>query len=237
MLDAPGVSDFIGRGICYGSRISEASLYRGSEMFIIGSGNSAGQAAVYMSRLARQVTLIVRAHTLVNRMSHYLIQQIEAEPNIAVRYHTEVAAAEGSDRLEALALRDVRTGAETRVRADGLTILIGQMPYTEWAAGLLARDAQGFLLTGSDLRGATDGWALQRSPLFLETNIPGVFAAGDVRRGTPKRVASAVGDGALAVQLVHQYLFQFAVADARALNGGGVPRAVAEQVELLRQLA
>jgi thioredoxin reductase (NADPH) len=257
LLDAPRVPEFIGRGICYGSRMTEALLYRGTEIFIVGSGNAAGQAAVYMSRYARNVTLLVRADSLVRRMSHYLIRQLESVPNLTVRYRTDLASAEGSDRLEALILRDLNTGAETRVPADGLAILIGQKPHTDWADGLLARDGQGFLLTGPDVPAAlgqrdshmplsrphgspTPGggvWPLIRAPLFLETSVPGVFAAGDVRRGTPKRVASAVGDGALAVQLVHQYLGLHAAADARALNGGAVPRDLTVRGGFLKQLA
>jgi thioredoxin reductase (NADPH) len=255
LLDAPRVPDFIGRGICYGSRITEALLYRGTDMFVVGSGNAAGQAAVYMARYARRVTLLARADSLAQSMSQYLIRQLEAVPNLTVRYRTEVASAEGSDRLEGLVLRDLNTGVEAPVPADGLAILIGQMPRTEWADGLLARDAQGFLLTGADLPPAgsprdprlkrlpTSGtaaggvWSLSRAPLFLETSVPGVFAAGDVRRGTPKRVASAVGDGALAVQLVHQYLGLYAAADARALNGRGVLRDLTAQTGFLKQLA
>ena len=257
LLDAPGVPEFIGRGICYGSRVTEALLYRGAHVFIVGGGNAAGQAAVYMARHARRVTLLVRADSLARSMSQYLIRQLEAVPNLTVRYRTEVASAEGSDRLEALVLRDLDTGAETPVPADGLAILIGQKPHTEWADGLLARDGQGFLLTGADLPAAGEPrdargrlarppgssaaaggvWPLTRAPLFLETSVPGVFAAGDVRRGTPKRVASAVGDGALAVQLVHQYLALHAAADARALDGGSVPRDLTARAGFLKQLA
>jgi len=252
LLDAPRVPEFVGRGICYGSRVTEALLYRGREIFIAGSGNVAGQAAVYMARYARRVTLLVRANSLAGRMSHYLIRQFEAVPNLTVRYRTEVAAAEGSDRLEGLVLRDLNTGVETRVPADGLVILIGQKPRTDWADGLLARDGQGFLLTGRDLPTAGDlrdanppgsptaaggVWPLTRAPLFLETSVPGVFAAGDVRRGTPKRVASAVGNGALAVQLVHEYLALHAAADARVLNGRGVLSDLVARAGSLKQLA
>src|SRR5262249_45901846 len=160
-------------------------LYRGTDMFIVGSGNAAGQAAVYMARYARHVTLLVRADSLVHTASHYLIQELEAVSNLTVRYRTEVASAEGSDRLEALGLRDLNTGEDTRVPADGLAILIGQRPQTDWADGLLARDGQGFLLTGPDLApaaappvagpgrssAAAGGvWPLARAPLFLETS-------------------------------------------------------------------
>ncbi|MBV9324956.1 MAG: FAD-dependent oxidoreductase [Chloroflexi bacterium] len=257
LLDAPRVPEFLGRGICYGSRVMEASLYRGADIFIVGAGNAAGQAAVYMARHTRHVTLLVRAGSLARSMSHYLIRQLEAVPNLTVRYHTEVAAAEGSDRLEALVLRDVNTSTQIRVPAAGLVILIGQKPSTDWAEGLLARDAQDFLLTGPDLPPPTDRrdtrgrlarppappaaaggvWPLARAPLLLETSVPGVFAAGDVRHGTPKRVASAVGDGALAVQLVHQYLNLHAAADARSLDGRGVPHDVTARAGLLKQLA
>ena len=151
LLDVPGVAALTGRGICYGSRVSEALLYRGSEMFVVGSGNSAGQAAVYFAKHARQVSLLVRGDSLERSMSQYLIRQLEEVPNLGVRYHTELAAAEGTDRLEALVLRNQSAGTETRVPADGLVILIGQKPYTDWADGLLARDGQGFLLTGPDL--------------------------------------------------------------------------------------
>jgi len=257
LLEAPRVSEFIGRGVCYGSRVTEALLYRGSEVVIVGSGNAAGQAAVYMARYARHVTLVVRAASLVRRMSHYLIRQLETVTNLTVRYRTEVASAEGTDRLQALVLRDLNTGAETRVAADGMAILIGQRPNTDWADGLLARDGQGFLLTGPDLLSPVDAgasgaplarraglpvvgdraWPLTRAPLLLETSVPGVFAAGDVRRGTPKRVASAVGDGALAVQLVHQYLALHAGADARALNGRAVQSTQLAGAGFLQQLA
>ena len=235
LLDAPRVHEFIGRGICYGSRVMEVSLYRGADVFIVGAGNAAGQAAVYAARHARHVTLLVRAESLSHSMSRYLVRELEAVPNLTVRYRTEVASAEGSERLEALILRDLHTGAEVRVPANGLVILIGQKPYTAWADGLLARDAQGFLLTGPDL--TSSAWPLNRAPLLLETSIPGVFAAGDVRHGTPKRVASAVGDGALAVQLVHQYLALHAAADARSLNGRGVPLDVTALAGPLKQLA
>ena len=240
-----------------GPASARPGLYRGSELFVIGSGNSAAQAAVYFANVARQVSLLVRGDSLDRSMSQYLIRQLEAVPNLAVRYHTELAAAEGTDRLEALVLRNHSTGIETRVPADGLVILIGQKPYTDWADGLLARDEHGFLLSGPDLppaqrhprarspRGArptafgttsSSRWPLARPPLLLETSVPGVFAAGDVRRGTPKRIASAVGDGALAVQLVHTYLDLYAAADARALNGAGVPPDLAARAGFLKQL-
>jgi thioredoxin reductase (NADPH) len=177
-------------------------------------------------------------------MSHYLIEELAAVENVTVRFRTEVAQAEGATHLEALALRDRATGAETHVPADGLAVLIGQRPATDWAEGLLKRDAQGFILTGRDLlsqpgdggeRGRRDRWwSLSRDPLFLETSVPGVFVAGDVRYGSTKRVASAVGEGAMAVQLVHQYLGQLANADTRALGGTGLPPPIAARTPLLQ---
>jgi thioredoxin reductase (NADPH) len=256
LLEAPGVPELTGRGICYGSAVGEAWLYRGGELFVVGGGNAAGQAAVHLARHARRVTLLVRGESLVESMSAYLIQELAAVPNLTVRYATEVARAEGRDRLEALVLRDRRTGAEALVPATGLALLIGQTPHTAWAEGLLARDAEGFLLTGPDLTapprpspagpgaaGAAGGagapgsvgWPLERAPFFLETSVPGVFAAGDVRHGTPKRVAAAVGEGAMAVQLVHQYLATHAAADARALAGAGLPQDLASRAPFLRR--
>jgi thioredoxin reductase (NADPH) len=237
-LDAPGVTDLTGRGVCYGSAVSEAWLYRGGHVFVAGGGNAAGQAAVHAAKHARRVTMLVRGDSLTESMSAYLIQELEAVENLTVRYGTEVVRAEGREHLEALVLRDRATGAMTRVPADGLALLIGQQPYTAWAEGLLARDAEGFLLTGPDLAAvgapaAGGAWPLARAPLFLETSVPGVFAAGDVRHGTPKRIAAAVGEGAMAVQLVHRYLAEHAAADARALAGAGLPREVAEHAPFL----
>jgi thioredoxin reductase (NADPH) len=175
-------------------------------------------------------------------MSTYLIKELAAVENVTVRGRTVVRRAEGTTHLEALVLRDGNTGADTYVPADGLAVLIGQQPATQWAEGLLQRDGEGFLLTGSDLlrapdRGDSHGrrgrrdrrsqreqwWPLPRDPLFLETSVPGVFVAGDVRYGSTKRVGSAVGEGAIAVRLVHRYLGEFAAADTQALAGAGVP--------------
>jgi thioredoxin reductase (NADPH) len=173
-------------------------------------------------------------------MSHYLIQELAAVENITVRLRTEVVGAEGTGRLEALRLRQRDTGAEVTVPAGGLAIFIGQRPATDWADGLLKRDPQGFLLTGPDLLAGPAQrdqrhrwWPLDRAPLFLETSVPGVFVAGDVRHGSTKRVASAVGEGAIAVQLVHQYLGAVATADARALHGAALPGARSGHTPLL----
>ena len=231
LLDAPGVARLTGKGVCYGAGVVEAPLYRGRDLFVAGGANSAGQAALHLARFARSVTLLVRGESLTD-MSQYLIDELAAVRNISVRYRTEVAGAEGAALLEGLVLRDRDTGVETRVPADGLAILIGHKPSTDWADGLLKRDAQGFLLTGADLLSEAGRagrrrrwWPLERAPLYLETSVPGVFVAGDVRHGSTKRVATAVGEGAIAVQLVHQYLGDVATADARALHGAGLPGA------------
>jgi thioredoxin reductase (NADPH) len=201
-------------------------------VFVVGGANSAGQAAVHMAKAARHVTLLVRGDSLAQSMSYYLIQELTAAANVTVRLRTEVVGAEGTERLEGLVLRQRDTGAEATVPADTLAIFIGQRPATDWADGLLKRDPQGFLLTGPDLLADPAQrdqrhrwWPLDRAPFFLETSVPGVFVAGDVRHGSTKRVASAVGEGAIAVQLVQQYLGAVATADARALHGAGVPGA------------
>jgi thioredoxin reductase (NADPH) len=242
LLDAPGIADLTGKGVCYGAGVAEAPLYRGLDLFVAGGANSAGQAALYFAQFARHVTLLVRGASLTESMSDYLIKQLAGVENITIQYRTEVAAAVGTTRLEALRLRNLDTGAETYRPADGLAILIGHKPATGWAQGLLKRDAQGFILTGDDLLG-TPGrrgrrsrrpwWSLARDPLFLETSVPGVFVAGDVRHGSTKRVASAVGEGAMAVQLVHRYLGEFAAADVKALDGAGLPPPLATNEPLL----
>jgi thioredoxin reductase (NADPH) len=175
----------------------------------VGGANSAGQAAVHLARYAEQVTLLVRGDSLAESMSAYLLEELERPGNITVRLHTEVTAVHGTGRLEALVLRNGVTKATETLPAAALFILIGAGPHTDWLAATVQRDEHGFLLTGRDLlrdgRPPTD-WPLDRPPLLLETSLPGVFAAGDVRHGSVKRVASAVGEGATAIQLVHQYL-------------------------------
>jgi thioredoxin reductase (NADPH) len=208
-LDAPGVAELTGRGIYYGSALTEATGCTGQDVYIVGGANSAGQAAVYLSRTAKSVTILVRAPSLRKSMSHYLIQQIEAIPAITVRTGTEVAEAAGDGHLERLTLRDSVSGATEAIEAQRLFVFIGAAPLTGWLDGALLRDERGFVLAGPDLM--TDGelppgWPLDRPPYHLETSVPGVFAAGDVRAESAKRVASAVGEGALAVMLVHRYL-------------------------------
>ncbi|HEU4425822.1 MAG TPA: FAD-dependent oxidoreductase [Pilimelia sp.] len=204
-LGAPGVDELIGAGVFYGAATSEAPAVRGEQAFVVGAGNSAGQAAIHLAKYAEQVTIVVRGQGLSSSMSDYLIKQIDTTPNVRVRPGTTVEAAGGTGRLEYLELSDRVTGRTETVPAGALFILIGAQPHTAWLPGALARDARGFVLTGRNLLGHPD-WPLRRDPLPLETSIPGVFAAGDVRHGSIKRVASAAGEGAIAIQNVHEYL-------------------------------
>ena len=209
MLDAPGLAELAGRGVFYGAAATEAASCAGSDVYIVGGANSAGQAAVYFARHARRVVVLIRGDTLRRSMSQYLIQQLAEIDNVEVRTCTEVVAAEGSDHLQKITLRDNTTGATETVEAHWLFVFIGAAPGTEWLAGVVERDARGFVLSGPDLvlgGRRPRGWALDRDPYHLETNIPGVFVAGDVRADSLKRVASAVGEGAAAVALVHRYL-------------------------------
>jgi thioredoxin reductase (NADPH) len=206
-LGAPGLDDLTGRGCYYGSALTEASACLDQDVYVVGGANSAGQAAVYLSRHAKSVTILVRGSSLEKSMSYYLIRQIADIPNITVRTCTEVTEAKGSDHLETLTLRNTATGEAETVDAELLFLFIGAAPLTDWLDGVVARDAQGFVLAGPDLGTERPrGWDLDRMPYHLETSISGVFVAGDVRSESAKRVASAVGEGALAVMLVHRYL-------------------------------
>ncbi|MGC0333922.1 thioredoxin reductase (NADPH) [Streptomyces sp. SAI-170] len=211
-LDAPGLTELTGKGVYYGSALTEAPSCLGHDIYIVGGANSAGQAAMYLSKGAKSVTLLVRGPDLSASMSHYLIQQIAEAPNISVRTGTVVEAAHGSDRLEQLTLRDTVTGETERVDAQWMFVFIGAAPLTDWLEGTVLRDERGFILAGPDLMTPDGrppaGWELDRPPYHLETNVPGVFVAGDARAESAKRVASAVGEGAMAVMLVHRYLEQ-----------------------------
>ncbi|MFF7637529.1 FAD-dependent oxidoreductase [Kitasatospora sp. NPDC008050] len=210
-LDVPGVAELTGRGVYYGSALTEAAACQGQEVFIVGGANSAGQAAMFLARHARQVTLLVRAPELAASMSFYLLQRVEDAPNISVRTDTVVEAAHGREHLEGLTLRNRVTGRSEAVDAQWMYVFIGAEPLTDWLDGTLLRDPRGFVLTGPDLSAdgrPPAGWVLDRSPYHLETSVPGVFAAGDVRAESAKRVASAVGEGAMAVMLAHRYLEQ-----------------------------
>jgi thioredoxin reductase (NADPH) len=206
---APGLDEMTGRGVYYGSALTEAAACSGQDVFIVGGANSAGQAAVYLSRSARSVTILVRGPSLQRSMSHYLIQQIENIPNISVRTCTEVIEAGGDDHLESLTLRNTTDGETEKVDAQWLFLFIGAAPLTGWLADLVTRDDRGFVIAGPDLSVEGQrprGWTLDRAPYHLETSVPGVFVAGDARADSAKRVASAVGEGAMAVLLVHRYL-------------------------------
>ncbi|MDZ4767749.1 MAG: FAD-dependent oxidoreductase [Chloroflexota bacterium] len=208
-LQVAGCDELTGAGIYYGAAMTEAPSVMGQNVFIVGAGNSAGQAAMYFSRYASTVHLVVRGDDLGKSMSQYLIDQITDTPNIAVRLRTEIFAVHGEAHLEAVTLIERPSDEMTKYDAAGLFVFIGAMPLTDWLAGVVERDQRGFLLTGSDL--IRDGlppksWKLARPPFLLETSVPGIFAAGDVRYGSVKRVASAVGEGSIAVQFIHQYL-------------------------------
>jgi thioredoxin reductase (NADPH) len=208
-LAAPGLDGLTGAGVYYGSALTEAAACVDNDVYIVGGANSAGQSAVYLSRMAKSVTLLVRGPSLTKSMSHYLIEQVESVPNITVRTCTTVVGARGDGHLEGLTLQDANTGETEDVAAQHLFVFIGAAPLTDWLDGVVERDEHGFVLTGPDL--TVDGqppeeWPLDRAPYHLEASVPGVFVAGDVRSESAKRVASAVGEGAMAVMLVHRYL-------------------------------
>jgi thioredoxin reductase (NADPH) len=201
-LGVPEIEALNGAGVFYGGPASEAPAVTGQEVYVLGGANSAGQAALHLARYARRVTLVVRARSLAAGMSHYLVRQVKAAPNVQVRLGTEIVGGGGDGWLEHLVLSDRLGGGEETVAADALFLMIGGHPHTEWLPPEIERDDRGFILTGTDLRGDRT-WPLARSPFLLETSMPGVFAAGDVRHGSAKRVASAVGEGSVAVQLLH----------------------------------
>jgi thioredoxin reductase (NADPH) len=206
-LATPGLETLIGRGVFYGSALTEAASCAEQDVYIVGGANSAGQAAVYLARAARSVTIIVRAPSLDHSMSYYLVRQLASVPNIRVRTCTEVVDGKGDDHLESLTLRDNVTGTTETIDAQWLFVFIGAAPRTEWLDGVVVRDERGYVLAGPDLGARMPpGWTLDRAPYHLETSIPGVFVAGDARAESAKRVASAVGEGAMAVMLVHRYL-------------------------------
>lgn len=200
-LDVPRLDELLGAGVFYGAAVTEAAALKGQQAFVVGGANSAGQAAVHLARFASHVTLLVRGPSLSASMSAYLIHEMDRASNISVRLNATVTGVHGRGRLEAISVRDSATGREQTEHADGLFVLIGAHPHSDWLADVVERDSKGFLLTDSDLA----RWSLDRPPLLQETSTPGVFAAGDVRHGSVKRVASAVGEGASAIQQVHRY--------------------------------
>jgi thioredoxin reductase (NADPH) len=208
-LSAPGIPELTGRGVYYGSAMSEATSCADQDVYIVGGANSAGQAAVYFSSRSRSVTILVRGPSLEASMSYYLVQQIDTIPNIHVRTCTEVIEGSGDEHLEHLTLRNSADGTTEVVDAQFLFIFIGATPHTEWLQDVVIRDDHGFVVSGPDLPldgQRPRGWELDRAPYHLETSVPGVFVAGDARFESAKRVASAVGEGAMAVMLVHRYL-------------------------------
>ncbi len=198
-----------GAGVYYGSSVTEAMFCRDEDVYVVGGANSAGQAAVYFAKYARRVTMLVRGDSLAKDMSWYLINQIEHTPNIEVKTCTRVGGVHGTTHLESITLVNDQTHKETTPPATSLFIFIGAQPSTRWLQGVVQIDEKGFVLTGPDLLHEgqpPERWPLERDPFFLETSVPGIFAAGDVRHGSMKRVASGVGEGAMAVQLTHHYL-------------------------------
>ena len=208
-LDIPGCKELTGKGIYYGAAKTEAIACKNEHIYLVGGANSAGQAAMYFSQYANKVTMLVRGESLTKSMSQYLIDQIAATPNIEVMVHTEVAAAKGENNLEAITLLHNDTGATETVDATSLFIFIGAQPETDWLEAIVKRDQRGYILTGADLKQngkRCSGWHLERDPFLLETNVPGIFVAGDVRHQSVKRVASGVGEGSIAIMFIHRYL-------------------------------
>jgi thioredoxin reductase (NADPH) len=209
-LPAAGVDDFTGRGVFYGAAAHEAVNCREQDVYVVGGANSAGQAALFFARYARKVVMVVRGADLRRSMSQYLVSRIQSEPTIEVRTCTEITGVAGGEHLEQLVLRDSVTGTSETVDASWLFVFIGAQPSTDWLGSAVVRDERGFVVTGPDLlddhRRPPAGWPLDRDPYLLESSVPGVFVAGDVRAASVKRVASAVGEGALAVTLVHRHL-------------------------------
>ncbi|GAA2279843.1 FAD-dependent oxidoreductase [Actinomadura luteofluorescens] len=206
-LGVPGLEALVGSGVFYGMAVGESRAMRGQDVFIVGAGNSAGQGALHLAKHARTVTLVVRGESLAKSASTYLVRAIESTPNITVRRRTEVVGCGGGERLRSLTLADRAAGTTERVPAGALFIMIGGEPHTEWLPDGIAGDENGYLLTGREIYDrAPSRWPLDRDPMPLETSMPGVFAAGDVRKDSIKRVASAVGEGATAVRSVHEYL-------------------------------
>jgi thioredoxin reductase (NADPH) len=207
-LDIPQLERFKGMGVFYTalSLPSDARLMKDKTVLVVGAGNSAGQAVVHLSKNARRVMLLVRGDSLETSMSDYLVRDISRRPNVEIRLQTEVADGDGDTALQRVVLLDHARGTRETVSAEALFVLIGAQPHTEWLGGTLQRDQKGFITTGRDLDRAGVGWSLEREPLMLETSMPGVFAVGDARQGSVKRVASAVGEGAIAVRYIHEYL-------------------------------
>ena len=208
-MEVPGIEALLGIGVYYGAAMTEAATYRDQDVCVVGAGNSAGQGALFFSRYARRVTMLVRAESLGASMSKYLVDRIAAAPNIDVVTRVEVGAVRGTGRLEKVVLRCLPGELEREIDAAAMFIFIGARPETGMVKGVVELDEAGFVLTGPDLAPAGHrprGWTLERDPFLFETSVPGIFAAGDVRAGSSKRVAAAVGEGSGAVGVVHRYL-------------------------------
>ena len=206
LLDAPGIAELAGRGVYYGATAGEAQACEGDDVYVVGAANSAGQAVLNLARFARRVVLLVRSDSLEKSMSKYLVERILAAENVEVRLETEVAGGRGDGHLEALTLADRANGVEEEVATNWLFAYIGAQPRTDWLGDEVLRDPKGFVVTGPEVAAHNGAWSLGRAPFALETSVPGVFAAGDVRLDSMKRVASAVGEGAMSVYLAHRYL-------------------------------
>jgi thioredoxin reductase (NADPH) len=211
-LDVPGADALVGRGLYYGAARTEALHSQGQHVFLVGGGNSAGQAAMFFVNYAARVTLLVRRRSLAQTMSHYLIEQLATKRNVEVRTHCRLVRLNGEQRLESIVLEDRATGALSTEPAEALFAFIGAEAQTSWLPPAMICDAKGFVCTGRDVldevASANGSWPLARDPFLLETSVPGVFAAGDVRHGSIKRVASGVGEGSMAIAFVHQFLAQ-----------------------------
>jgi thioredoxin reductase (NADPH) len=206
---APGVAEHTGAGVYYGAATTEAPAFRGRRVLVVGGGNSAGQGAMHLARYAADVQIVVRREGLRETMSQYLVEQIDKTPNIRLRPRTELAGVDGEGHVERVTLRSLEDGSCRTEEADAVFVFIGTRPRSDWLPAGVLRDAKGFVLTGRDLMAAEAyprAWKEQREPLPLETSVPGVFAAGDVRAGAMNRVASAVGEGSMVVRLAHEYL-------------------------------
>jgi thioredoxin reductase (NADPH) len=207
----PGAERLLDAGVYYGAASTEALSCKGEDVYIVGGANSAGQAAMNFARYAARVIMLVRGESLSATMSQYLIDQIKQTPNIQIEFNTTVEELHGEERLEGITLRCGSTGTTDTVPARALFIFIGAMPRTDWLDGIVERDERGFILAGRDLirNGQRPrGWTPDRDPWLMEASVPGIFAVGDVRHGSVKRVASGVGEGSIAVQFIHQYLSQ-----------------------------
>jgi thioredoxin reductase (NADPH) len=220
-LEVPGLEGLLGAGVFYGASVTEARALAGRRVFIVGGGNSAGQAAMHLQRHAREVVMVVRGEGLAESMSHYLVRELDALENVRLRAGSEVVGGGGTGRLEYLVLRDNATGAETMEDADAVFVMIGAEPHTDWLPHSVSRDDRGFVVAGSSAVDIAAGdWPHDRPPMTFETAVPGVFVVGDVRSGSVKRVASAVGEGSVVVQQVHQHLSALDAA-ARPIAGAG----------------